>query len=196
MMSRRDKRALTIAAIAGGIFLLLEFGALPIWDAWQAERGALPVREQTFVKFRDAVASRAVREAENVTLATRLREVEAGLLNSDTPALASAELREWVQQLAREHSLEVLASQFLPVKPLGADYWQVPLNVQVKGRLDSLVSFLKACGAGSKTLSVTRMSIQRLGDPDKSLNVSLTLAGVLRRAANEPREGAGPSGTP
>jgi hypothetical protein len=201
MMSRRDKRALTIAAIAAAIFLLLAYGAFPVWDAWQAERGGLPVREQTFVKFREAVASRAVREAENATLETRLREAEVGLLTSDTPALASAELREWVQQLAAEHSMEVISSQFLPAKPLGNDYQQVPLGVQMKGRLDSLLNFLKACGTGAKTLSVARLQIQRFGDPQKSVQVNLTVAGILPRDPNGPRapngsREAGSGGTP
>ena len=188
MMGGRDKRALTIAGIAAAIFLLLEFGAFPVWDSWQAERAGLPVREQTLRKFREAVESRPLREAENATLAVRLREAEGGQLTGDTPAIASAELREWIQQLAAEHSLEVLSSQFLPARPLGDDYWQVPLGVQLRGRLDSLVNFLKACATGSKTLSVARLQIQRLGDPQKSVQVNLTVAGILPREPGEPRE--------
>ncbi|MGH9784563.1 MAG: type II secretion system protein GspM, partial [Terriglobia bacterium] len=140
MMSGRDKRALTLAGIAAVILLLLEFGAFPVWDSWQAERAGLEVREQTLRKFREAVESRPLREAENSTLAVRLRESEAGLLTGDTPALAGAQLREWIQQLAAEHSLEIVSSQFLPARPLGDDYWQVPLGVQLKGRLDSLLN--------------------------------------------------------
>ena len=88
MMRQRDKRALAIAGSAAALFLLLDVGAFPIWDAWQAERATLPVREQTFVKFRDAVASRTVREAENAMLEVRLREAEARMLTGDTPAIA------------------------------------------------------------------------------------------------------------
>ena len=202
MMSGRDKRALTVAGIAAGFFLLLEFAVFPIWDAWQAERAGLPVREQTFLKFRQAVESKPLGEAENATLEVRLREAEAGLLTGDTPAIAGAELREWIQQLAAEHSLEVLSSQFLPVRPLGGDYRQVLLGVQLKGRLDSLANFLKACGTGAKTVSVARLNIQRLGDAQKSLQVNLTVAGILPRepggpgAAGEPREETGSGSTP
>jgi len=192
MMSGRDKRALTIAGIAAAIFLLLAYGAFPVWDAWQAERGGLPVREQTLRKFREAVESRPLREAENATLEARLREAEAGLLTGDTPAIAGAELREWIQQLAADSSMEIVSSQFLPARPLGNDYWQVPLGVQMKGRLDSLLNFLKACGSGAKTLSVARLQIQRLGDAQKSVQVNLTVAGVLPREPAGPREPGGP----
>lgn len=192
MMSGRDKRALTIAGIAAAILLLLEYGAFPVWDAWQAERTGLPVREQTLRKFREAVESRPLREAENATLEARLREAEAGLLTGDTPAIAGAELREWIQQLAADNSMEIVSSQFLPARPLGNDYQQVPLGVQMKGRLDSLLNFLKACGSGSKTLSVARLQIQRLGDPQKSVQVNLTVAGILPREPSGPREPNGP----
>lgn len=199
MMSRRDQRALGVAGLAAGVFLLLEFGAFPVWDAWQAERAGLPVREQTFRKFREAVESRSLREAEQALLETRLREAEAGLLTGDTPAIAGAELREWIQQLADEHSLEVLSSQFLPARPLGEDYWEVRLGVQLRSRLDSLVNFLKACGSGSKTLRVTALNLQRLGDREKSLTVSLNVAGILPRRSGgqqEPGSGRTPGAAP
>ena len=184
MIRQRDKRALLIAGIAAALFLLLEFGALPVWDRWQAERANLPVRERTLLKYRNALAGRALRDAEVVTLETRLREAEAGLLTGETPAIASAELREWMQQLASEHSIEIRSSQFLPAKPLGEDYWQVPLGLQLQGRMDSLVSFLKACGAGPKTLSVTQLTIvSSANNKGKILTVNLTVAGMLRREA-------------
>jgi hypothetical protein len=86
--------------------------------------------------------------------------------------------------------MEIVSSQFLPARPLGNDYWQVPLGVQLKGRLDSLLNFLKACGSGAKTLSVARLQIQRVGDAQKSVQVNLTVAGILPRTASEPPEGA------
>ena len=191
MIHPREKRALLIAGIAAALFLLLEFGALPVWDGWQAEQANLPVRERTLLKYRNAVATKAARDTEGATLEARLREAEAGLLTGETPAIASAQLREWMQQLASEHSTEVRASQFLPAKPLGDDYWQVPLGLQLQGRMDSLVSLLKACEGGPKVLSVTQLSIvSSANNKGKILTVNLTVAGVLRRGTN----GQGKSG--
>lgn len=183
MRNQRDKRALQIAGIAAALFLLLELGAFPMWDRWEAERANLPVRERTLHKYRNAVATKALRDAEGATLGTRVREAEAGLLTGETPAIASAELRQWMQQLASEHSIEVRTSQFLPVKPLSDDYWQVPLGLQVQGRMDSLVSFLKAFGASPKVLSVQQLSIVSSANKEKLLTVNLTVAGILRREA-------------
>ena len=185
MMSGRDKRALAIAGMAVGLFAALEFGALPVWDRVQAERDGLAVREQTFLKFREAVESREEREAEKELLEARLREAEEGLLPGETPAIASAELRERVQQLATESGMEVVSTQFQPTRPLGEDYLQVPLGVRLRGRIEGLVSFLEGCETGATTLSVLRLAVQGLNDEQKSLNVTLTVSGVLPRTRGE-----------
>ena len=191
MMSQRDKRALGIAGMAVGLFLVLELGVLPLWDRMQAEREGLEVREQTFLKFREAVASRAQREAEKSLLEGQLREAEAGLLPGETPAIASAELRERVQQLATEHGMEVVSSRFLPERPLGEDYLQVPLGIQLKGRIDGLVGFLQASGSGTTTLRVVQMNIEGGRDEQKILTVNLTVAGILPSSRVRAEESGG-----
>lgn len=186
MMSRRDKRALLIAGIAAAVFMGAQFWVLPLWDQIQEGREGLEVQEQTFLKFREAVESRAAREAEKVLLEGRLREAEAGLLTGETPAIASAELRTRVQQLAAENGLEVPSIQFQAERPLGEDYLQIPLGIQLKGRINDLVGFLQACGTGPTMLRVLGLSIQSVGDKEKTLNVNMTVAGILAR----PRDGA------
>ena len=191
MMSQRDKRALGIAGIAVGLFLVLELGVLPLWDSMQAEREGLEVREQTFQKFREAVESRAQREAEKSLLEGQLREAEAGLLPGETPAIASAELRARVQQLAAENGMEVPSIRFLPERPLGEDYVQVPLGIQLKGRIDGLVGFLQDSGTGPTTLRVLGLSIQGAGNQEKILTVGLTVAGILPSSRGRAEETEG-----
>jgi len=191
MMSRRDKRALGIAGIAVGLFLVLDLGVFPLWDSMQAEREGLEVREQTFLKFREAVESRAQREAEKSLLEGQLREAERGLLPGETPALASAELRARVQQLAADHGMEVVSSRFLPERPLGEDYLQVPLGIQLKGRIDALVRFLEASESGRTTLRVVQMNIEGGRDEEKILSVNLTVAGILPRQRGGVMESGG-----
>jgi len=185
VMHQRDKRALGIAAMAAAVFLALEFGLLPMWDRVQAERDGLAVREQTFLKFRQAVASQAEREAETALLQAQLREAETGLLSGETPAIASAALRELVQQLAAEAGMEVRSSQFLAARPLGEDYLLIPLGVQLRGRIEGLTGFLRACETGATALSVSQLNIQSAGDAEKNLTVTLTVAGILPRAREE-----------
>ena len=190
MMSERDKRAVLIAGIAAAAFLALQSWVLPAWDRVQAEREGLEVRERTFLRFREAIASRADREAERALLEGQLQTVEAGLLSGETPAIASAALRTRVQQLAAAHGLEVVSTQFLPEQPLSGDYLEVPLGVRLRGRIDELVGFLQASGSGAATLGVTELSVRGLNNPEKRLDVNLTVVGVL------PQPGGEADGTP
>jgi hypothetical protein len=188
-MRTRDKRALTLAAIAAAIFAGLQFGVLPVWDRMQAERDGLAVREQTLLKYREAIESKDSREAAAGALERRLQEAERGLLSGGTPAIASAGLRQQVQQLAEEHGMEVVSIQFLPERQLSNDYLQTPLGVQLKGRIDGLARLLEACESGSTTLSVLGVTIQSTDDKQKILNVNLRVAGILPR--NKEAAGSG-----
>jgi len=182
-MSQRDKRALLIAGIAAAVFVAAQYLVLPLWDRMEEGREGLEVREQTFLKFREAVASKSAQEAEKELLEARLQDTEAEfLLSAESSAIASAELRTRVQRMAAENGMEAASIQFQAERPLGEDYVQVPLGIQLKGRIDNLVGFLKACGTGPTTLRVLGLSIQSLGDKEKTLNVNMTVAGILARA--------------
>jgi hypothetical protein len=178
-MRTRDKKALSIAALAAAVFIVLEFGVLPLWDRVQAEREGLPVKEQTLLKYREAVEAREEREQETAALEARLQQAEAGLIAGETPAIASAGLRQQVQQMAAEHGMEVVGIQFLPSRLLGEDYVQAPLGVQLAGKIDGLAGFLQACETGPTTLNVTGLNVQATSNDQKTLNVNLTLAGIL-----------------
>ena len=179
-LSKPDRRALTVAAVAVLLYVVFQFAVFPVWDRWQQQRANLALEERTLAKYREAVQSVGVQSAATTTLEARLRETEAGLLSSQTAPLASAELQEWVKQLTAKQSIEMRSSEFLPVKPLGSAYVQVPLGFQFQGRLDQLVNLLEDIKNNERLLTVSRLSVQA-GDPkQKSLNVSMVIAGIMR----------------
>ena len=182
-LQQRDKRALAVAGAAVALFLLFQFAVFPLWDGWQQGRINLPVLERTLLKYRQAVAATGLRNAEATSLETRLREEEAGLLSSDSAALASAELQDVVKQLTAAQSIPIGSSNFLPTKPLGADYVQVPLGVQFPCQLDQLVNLLQALAQSPKNLRVLRLQIQATNVAEKLLQVNLTVGGVMRSNA-------------
>lgn len=182
-LQQRDKRALAVAGAAVALFLLLQFAVLPLWDGWQQGRRNLPVQERTLLKYRQAVETAGLRSAEATSLEARLREEEAGLLSSDSAALASAELQDVVKQLTAAQSISIGSSNFLPTKPLGGDYVQVPLGVQFPCQLDQLVNLLQALAQSPKNLRVLRLQIQATNVAEKLLQVNLTVGGVMRSNA-------------
>ncbi|MBI4459150.1 MAG: hypothetical protein HY648_03700 [Acidobacteria bacterium] len=181
-LRRQDKRALSMAAGAVALFLFFQFAVFPLWDRWQQERLNLPVQEQTLVKYRQAVAAAGLRSAETTSLEARLREAEAGLLAGESAALASAELQDLVKQLTAAQSINVGSSNFLPTRPVGEDYVQVPLGMQFQCRIDQLVNLLQAVAQSPKNLRVLRLQIQAISAAEKLLQVNLTVGGLMRAA--------------
>ena len=179
-MKTRDKRALIAAGIAVALFVIFQFGVFPAWDRMQGSRMNLEVQERTLAKYREAAASLEWRNQQAAALETQLREAEGGLLESGTAALASAEMQGLVRNLAAAQSIEVRSSDFLPVRPLGENYAQVPVGLQFQCRLDQLAGFLQSVGESTRSLSVSRLLLQAANPKEGTVGVNLILTGIMR----------------
>lgn len=182
-ISKRDRRALQWGGAGLALWLALQLVLLPAWDRWQQARAALPLRETTLIKYRQALAAIDSDHQTAEVLQARLRETESGLLQSATAALAAAEFQDWVRQALANRQIEMRSSAFLPVRPQSNGYTEVPLGVQFQCRLDQLVDFLTDVRSGPKLVTIPRLQIQSSGDAEKLLTVSLTVAGVMRSEA-------------
>ncbi len=184
-INQRDKRALWAVGAALALFVSFRFGIFPAWDRLQEASTNLPVRQKTLEKYREAIQAAELRRTEISSLEERLREAEAGLLVSETSALASAEMQELVKQLLAAHEIEIRSSAFLPARPLGDGYLQVPLRLQFQCSLDQLVSFLEEIGRGPKRLAISNLALQTANAKEKLLSVNMNVAGIMRLAATD-----------
>ncbi len=182
-LGNRDRRALRLGAGALVLWASLQYGILPVWDRWQQRRSDLLMRETALVKYREAIAASGTEQKTADALDARLRSTEAGLLQSATPALASAELQAWTRQAAASHGIELRSSEFLQTKPIGDGYTQVPVGLEFQSHVDQLSDFLNEVRSGPRLLAVPRLQIQSSGGPDKIVSVSMTLAGVMKASA-------------
>lgn len=185
-LNTREKRALAAMAVAAALFLLLEFFVLPGMDSAEKLRAALPLREKTLRKYQQMVALAGGRETDWQSLQTRLAEAEKGLLDSRTPAVASAELQELVKQLMAQQGIEMRGANFLParaLKPAAAGYTAVPLSLGFECTLDQLASFLLAARSSSKVLALEQLTIStvlpRPDRPRKMVSVQIVIRGLM-----------------
>jgi hypothetical protein len=185
-LGRRDQRALAGLAGALALWLALRFLIFPIWDRWQQERAELPLREAALTKYRAALALAASQPDTAGLLQKRLQEDERGLLQGETPALASAELQDAVKQIASALQIELRSSSFLAVQPDQSGYAQVPLGLQFECRLEELAGLLSQLQGGSRIVAIPRFVIQSSGGADKRIAVSMTVAGVMRSREAQP----------
>ena len=185
-IGKRDQRALLLGGVALAVWVILRLAILPGWDRWQQDRTEMPLRETALIKYRQALAAESADKRTAESLRNRLRESESGLLQSSTPALASAEFQDWVRQTTTNHAIELRTSEFLALRPQAHGYAQVPLGLQFQCRLDQLVNFLSELRSGSRIVAIPRLQIQSTGGPEKLVLVSLTVAGVMRLPGNQP----------
>ena len=184
LTGQKDKRALWAAGAALGLFVLFRFGIFPAWDLLQEARVNLPGRQQTLEKYGEVLRTTELRRTETSLLEARLREAEAGLLASETPALAAAEMQDLMKQLMAAQSIEIRSSAFLPPQPLGDDYLQVPLGLQFRCSLDQLVNFLERIGRGPQQLAIPNLALQMTNPRQKLLGVNMSVSGIMRSAAD------------
>ena len=184
-INQRDKRALWAVGVALALFVSFRFGIFPAWDLLQEASVNLPDRQKTLEKYREVIQAAELRRTEISSLEAQLREAEASLLASETSALASAEMQELVKQLMAAQSIEIRSSAFLPVRPLGDDYLQVPLGLQFHCSLDQLASFLEEIGRGPKRLAISNLALQTANAREKLISVNMNVAGIMRLAATD-----------
>jgi hypothetical protein len=190
-LSRRDRIALTAAAVAAALFMLLNFGVFPLLE----HLGSSPeLVQQNEVELRRDQRLSAEAELEKTRLSAagdRLKELEAGLLDSPVPSLANAEWQRLVGQLADSKGIQLGSSESLRIQELGAGYSLVTGRVQLRCRLDQLVDFLVALATAPKFLSVTGLTVSApQGDPKGTLNVQMTI-GAATRTVKQPKDQAG-----
>jgi type II secretory pathway component PulM len=189
-MGNRDRRALQFGGAALLVWVALQYAVLPGWDRWEQQRSDLPMQEMELIKYRQAVGAAGTEKKSDDALASRLKQVEGGLLQSATPALASAELQDWAHQAAAAHAIEVHSSEFLQTRPQAGGYLLIPLGVEFQCHLDQLADFLTDVRSGQKILAIPRLQIHSTGGPDKMVSVSMTLSGVMRAPASATPQGA------
>ena len=178
-LRKRDQLALTAAALAVVLYAIFQLALFPIWDDAQEMRANLSIQEKKLEKYREVARTAALRNVEVNSVEARIREADGGILSSRTAALASAELQQLVNQLTSEESIEVRSNDFPPVKPLAAQYTQVPIGLQFQCRLDQLVNLVTDLAANPKYLTVRNLVIQAMNNKEKTLTVNMQIGGIM-----------------
>jgi len=180
-LSRRDRIALGIGLGAAALFLLLNFGLLPLLDQLHASPEAIQQSEVELRREKRLVADAQLENARLSAARDHLKALEAGLLESPSPSLANAEWQRLVSQLADSKGIAIGSSEFLRVQDLGSGYSLVLGRLQLFCRLDQLVDFLATLAAFPKLLTVTGLTVfSSQGDAQRRLTVQLTLGAAIR----------------
>jgi hypothetical protein len=180
-LSRRDRIALGVGVGAVALFTLFNFGVFPLLKRLDTSPEVIQQKEVELRRDKRLLAEAELEKTHLSDARERLKGLEAGLLESSSPALANAEWQRLVGQLAESKGMELGSSELLRTQELGAGYSLVTGRVQFRCRLDQLVDFLVALATFPKLLSVTGLTvIAAQGDPQGRLDVQLTIGAATR----------------
>jgi hypothetical protein len=182
-LGRRDRIALGIGVGATALFLLLNFGVLPLLEGLGASPEAVQQKESELRREKQLLAAEALEKTRLSAARERLTGLEASLLESSTPSLANAEWQRLVRQLAESKDIELGSSELLRTQDLGAGYSLVTGRALFRCRLDQLVDLLAAIAASPKLLSVSGLSVfASQSDSQGRMSVQLTIGAATRTA--------------
>ncbi len=179
-VSDRDRRALMFLGIAFVLFLLLQTDwILPAPNATASMPGSIEAEQNKLLLAQTQVRQEPLLSAEYRSLRSLEESLEDRLLESETAALAQAEMRERVGQLLEAAGISMRASRFTNVKAEGEDFAQVPLIVDFTCDITRFVNLLADIANAQELLSTREIKVSSANPKTKAVRVELTVSGYL-----------------
>jgi len=176
-----DRR--TAGILVGGVLavLILRFGVYrDAPPAVVAPEESIPVAQHRLERVRQLAATVSGKQAVLQQAQDELRKRETGILQADTAAQAGAQLLDVIRKAAIANGIDARgAEEVNRVKPLANDYGEVSVTVTFACGIEQLVNFLAALTNEPEILATNEINISGGNDKNKSVQVRLSLSGVV-----------------
>jgi hypothetical protein len=142
---------------------------------------SIAVSETRLARLRDLAATVPNEEKNLAAVTAELATREKGLIVADTAPQAQAQLIGIVRELGQAESPAVLIrnTEGFGIRPFGDAYGEATVSMLIECRIDQLVNILAGLAARKELVSTTDMRIVATNTKEKTLNVRLTVAGVV-----------------
>lgn len=182
-ISDRDRRALLLlGAAVVAVLLFLWFSGEPEAAPRLAEQ-PVELLEQKLDRLRQEVAAAPAKNEILKQVRGELALREKGLIAADTAAQAQAQLLQTMRRVARAENppVEIGATEVGQVKAFSDAYGEVAVAVNMQCRIEQLVNIIAALSAQPEIIALNEMRVLSPGNKEKTLNVRLSLSGVVAR---------------
>ena len=189
-LSPRDRRALAILAASAVLFL----GYRYLFMGPPQTVGAIdsvPMAELRLNSLRQIAAKLPLREAELKQATAELEVREKTILSAGTKDQAEAKLLEVVRRLGTANGIEIRGGDFPPPKNFGDIYGEVYARVTFFCRIDQFVNFFADLSKEPELLAPYELTINAQDQKNKTLSLSMVLAGVVPRKLLPEKKGYG-----
>ncbi|CAD6873959.1 type II secretion system protein GspM [Methylomonas fluvii] len=188
----RYQRWLALALLGLVLFTVIFLVLLPLFSSWldyREQKNDLLFRlqrQQAIVARRDSVA-------QNLESLNQQYQQQGYLSDSDTEALASAELQNIVKTAVTEAGGQLTSTQGLPGKA-EEDFVRIAVKVRMSGSIEALRAVLHSLDTNMPLLLVDQLDISPVRgarnrstnkmDPSSQLNVSFEVISFMRAKAS------------
>ena len=185
----RKTAILWISAVA--VILILRFFVLADRSpAVVAASESAPQAEGRLAKLRQIAATVPGKEALMKQAAGELATREKGMLKAETGAQAQAQLQELLHKVGASNGIDIRGLEDMRVKLLGSDYGEASVTVRFTCLIEQLVNLLAALATQPELVSTNQIQITGGPDKNKTIQVRLTLSGVVsKKLAQEKKAG-------
>ncbi|MCQ8118291.1 type II secretion system protein GspM [Methylomonas rosea] len=188
MNDARYQRWLALSLLGFVLFTVIFLVLLPLFSSWldyREQKNDLLFRlqrQQAIVARRDSVA-------QNLESLNQQYQQQGYLSDSDTEALASAELQNIVKTAVTEAGGQLTSTQGLPGKA-EEDFVRIAVKVRMSGSIEALRAVLHSLDTNMPLLLVDQLDISPVRgarnrstnkmDPSSQLNVSFEVISFMR----------------
>jgi hypothetical protein len=151
----------------------------------------IPVALDRLERVRQLAAMVPAREELLKQANQELQVRERGLLAASTAEQAKALLVERIHAIAAANGIDARGLEQSSVKQLGNDYGEVTVGVQFTCNIEQLVNLLAALANQPEILATNEIHVSAGDEKKKTVQVRLSLSGVVPKALVPVRKGPG-----
>jgi hypothetical protein len=191
-LTERDRRALLFLGCAaiGTLLYVLITDSAPSGET-SAPQDLITTAEKRLDRVRKLAAEVPTREEQHKQMMTQLDAREKRLLQAETAAQAQAQLRQIVARITGRQNppVDIKASEFGLVRPLGTEYGEVPVSVMIECGMDQLLNIVSELTSQPEMIAINEMRIYSANQKTKTSNVRLTVSAVVPKRLTPERKG-------
>ena len=182
-ISDRDRRALIVLGVFGVLtvlYLVLNRNTGAGVVAPSVSQTDPRMAQQRLARLRQVAATVPSREAVLKQISADLADRERGIIQADTMAQAQASLVEIARRVGKDEQIDLRGGDFGAPK-LAGDYGLVFATVTFDCHIEQLVNFLADLSRIPELVVPYEERITAGNPKDKTMNVRITLAGVVAK---------------
>lgn len=179
-LSRRDRRALIILAVAAAVFAAVWFWPQPTAGAAEVKESVAQA-ERRLTRLRHLAASVPAREEIDKRCSAELASREAGLITAETAPQAQAQLLQIVRRVAGAQSppLEIRGSEFAPIQSFGNAYGEVTVSITTESGIEQILNFIADLSKQPELIATSSLQFRQAEAKKKTVPARLTISGIV-----------------